>query len=396
MKYVWVLAFGLGAASLARAEPVVTIRNNGPAENRLNFVIVGDGYTAGDLVKYSTDVDLLVQRMFEQSPYAEYARYFNVLRVDVTSNQSGASHPETGVTRDTAFGAAYNCGGIQRTICVNTASVNAVVARSVPPEARDLILVLVNDSQYGGSGGSVIVGSTAAQVVELVLHEMGHTLGLLGDEYSDSPPACINTTEPAQVNIARDIGRQSIKWASWIDPSTSLPTPGTAAAVPGAYEGANYCVSGLYRPTYNSKMRSLGNPFDQVNTEQLILRIYNFVLPYDSASPSDASVTSTCGELANFFVQPLSTSRGELGVTWRVDGIVAGTGDELKLDTNALALGAHAIDVEVRDPTSAVRRDPRDALVERRHWDLTVAVAPVAHREILGFPELSRCLGTSR
>ena len=49
---------------------------------------------------------------------------------------------------------------------------------------------------------SVVVTSTAPEVIELALHEMGHTLGLLGDEYSSSPPACSNGSEPPYANIA--------------------------------------------------------------------------------------------------------------------------------------------------------------------------------------------------
>ena len=51
-----------------------------------------------------------------------------------------------------------------------------------------------------------------------------------------------------------------------------------------AYEGAKYCESGLYRPTFVSKMRSLAKPFEQVNTDQLIRRIYNLVSPIDAVS----------------------------------------------------------------------------------------------------------------
>lgn len=386
MNAWWSLAFVLLASTVC-AEPVVTLRDNGPAANRINLVIVGDGYTQGEMVKYSSDADALVRGFFAQQPFADYASFFNVFRVDVESPESGASHPESGASRRTAFNSSYNCGGIQRTICTNTSAVNTVLARSLPPDSRDLVLVLVNDSMYGGSGGSVVVISTAPEVIELALHESGHTLGLLGDEYSSSPPACTSGTEPPYPNIAKNIARPSIRWGTWVDAGTPLPTTSSAPNVPGAYEGAYYCTSGLYRPTVDSKMRSLGRPYDAVNTEQLILRFYNFVQPFDTASPSDTNVTAACGSTATFGVKPLRTVSRELSVTWRVDGTQVATGADLVLGTSPLTQGTHAVEAEVRDTTTAVRRDPGEALVETRRWTLTVT-APV--RSIFGFQE-SRC-----
>jgi len=198
-RFAWVLVAGsLLMASPPVPEPVVVIRNNGPAANRVNMVILGDGYTASELTRYATDVDLVVTDLFRQPPYSDYASYFNVLRVDVVSPQSGVSHPERGIVIPSALGATYNCGGIQRLICANTSLVNAVLAASVPADARDMVLVIVNDSEYGGSGGATTVISTNAATTELALHEFGHSLGQLGDEYTTQPPPCAGAASTAQ------------------------------------------------------------------------------------------------------------------------------------------------------------------------------------------------------
>ena len=105
-------------------------------------------------------------------------------RIDVASAQSGADHPLTSTYVDTAFDATYSCAGIQRLICVSSSKVSAVLTNSIPAaNARDMIVVLVNDSEYGGSGGWFAVASLNGAVVELVLHETGHSFGLLADEY---------------------------------------------------------------------------------------------------------------------------------------------------------------------------------------------------------------------
>jgi hypothetical protein len=139
----------------------------------------------------------------------------------------------------------------------------------------------VNDPAYGGSGGAVAVSSTHPDAVEIVLHELGHSLGLLADEYGGPPPPeCNASVEPPEVNATRSTDRAAIKWNYWINASTDLPTLSTAAGMPGLYPGAKYCDTGLYRPTYNSKMRSLFQSFEQINTE-LIKRYYNFASPID-------------------------------------------------------------------------------------------------------------------
>ena len=176
---IWpLIALLMGMPNTAWAEPLTTIRDNGDPSNRVDIVILGDGYTAPELAKYVSDVETAINGFFAQPPFNEYQSYFNVHRVDVVSNESGADHPERGEYKDTAFDATYSCAGIQRLICVNTSKANGVLFNSTSSNQRDIVLVIVNDSEYGGSGGSIAVASTHPSVVELVLHEIGHSLGL--------------------------------------------------------------------------------------------------------------------------------------------------------------------------------------------------------------------------
>jgi hypothetical protein len=270
------------------AEPVTLIRDNGDPANRVDIVILGDGYTGSELAKYAADVETFVNGLFAQEPWKEYQKYFNVHRVDVTSAESGADHPERTppVFKDTALDATYDCAGIQRLICVNVSKVNTVLAASVLPDSRDVVFVIVNDNEYGGSGGSVAVASVHPDVVELVLHEVGHSFGLLADEYGGPPPPSCNAGfEPPEPNATMETQRDRIKWAIWIKPETPIPTVGVTVAEPGLYAGAKYCDTGLFRPTYNSKMRSLFQSYEQINSEQLVKRMYNVVSPLDSAEP---------------------------------------------------------------------------------------------------------------
>ena len=358
---------------VAYAEPSETIINNGSSDNRVDIVVMGDGYTVAEMQKYRTDVQQFMQAFFAQEPYREYQVYFNVIRVDVVSNQSGADHPEDGTFVDTALDAAYNCSSIERLICINVTKAFAVINRSVTPAQSDIRLVIVNDQEYGGSGGVFAVGSVNSLAVEVILHEVGHSFGFLGDEYGGN--TC-GTSEPSQPNLTRVTTRSNIKWNYWIDPSTPIPTFGGANGVPGLYEGGGQCDSGFYRPTFNSKMRSNNRPFEQINTEQLIKRMYNFVSPFDTSSPSSSSFTVQRGQTQSFSVIKLIPLTHSLDVTWFVDGQVHASTDTFLLDTATLSVGGHTVDVLVKDNTTAVRRDVQELLTETRRWDLTIEAGP--------------------
>src|ERR1044072_2346123 len=226
---------------IALAEPFETIINNGSAANRVDIAILGDGYTAADMQKYKNDVQNAMDQFFNNEPFHEYRNFFNVHRIDVISSQSGADHPERipALFVNTALDATYNCSGIQRLICVDVGKVFTLLGNNVNPAQRDIVLIIVNDSEYGGSGGSVAVASTHPDVLELILHELGHSFGFLADEDGGQPPpSCNNTVEPSAVNITMATQRALIKWNQWIDASTAIPTLTTLSGVPGLYQGA--------------------------------------------------------------------------------------------------------------------------------------------------------------
>ena len=362
-------------SQIASAEPVETIINNGSPENRVDIAILGDGYTAAEMQKYKDDVQALMTQFFNNEPFREYRNFFNVHRIDVISSQSGADHPERSFFVNTALDATYNCQGVQRLICVNVSRANIILGNSVAPAQRDMTFVIVNDPEYGGSGGSVAVTSTNQQVLELILHELGHSFGLLADEYGGPPPpACNNTIEPSAANATKATDRDAIKWNHWIDANTPIPTLSTQQGVPGLYQGAVYCDAGLYRPTSGSKMRFLGRPYEQINTEQLIRRIYNFVSPIDAFQPTVTDITLTTAQSQAFSVTTQVTFSNTIKVDWFLDGVFQSSGTGFSV--NNLIGGAHVVDAVVKDNTPMVRKDSLNLLSESLRWNLTVNGVP--------------------
>jgi hypothetical protein len=239
------------------------------------------------------------------------------------------------------------------------------------PVQYDIKIVIVNDPEYGGSGGrGVTVSSTDSRGSEIILHELGHSFGLLADEYSGTSCGFLGSYP----NVTATTDRNQIQWNYWIDPATPIPTYSTSPAIPGLYQGADVCNS-YYRPTYDSKMRTLNRPFEQINTEQLIKRIYNVASPIDSSAPEPAALTINQGQDLAFSITKLAPFTHAVDVTWYVDGQPQTNSDTFLFQSATLSVGTHAVDVLVKDNTSLVRRDPQELLADTRHWDVTINAA---------------------
>lgn len=100
--------------------------------------------------------------------------------------------------------------------------------------------------------------------------------------------------------------------------TTDLPTHTAESGVPGLYEGAAYCRQGKYRPTYDSKMRSLDRPFEQINSEALTKHVYDFVSPIDEVTRETVRNAKGLAEVLTVRTpRPLTHS---LQVRWWIDG----------------------------------------------------------------------------
>ena len=74
---------------------IETIKFSGDNDKRINLVILSEGYQEVELNQFISDATAFSNDMFSQSPFLEYANYFNVYAIKVPSNESGADHPGT-------------------------------------------------------------------------------------------------------------------------------------------------------------------------------------------------------------------------------------------------------------------------------------------------------------
>jgi IgA Peptidase M64 len=261
------------------------ILGSAPTNRALNIVLLADGFTAAQQNDFNAACTAFVTSLQTTPPFTGMLTAINVFRVSVSSTDSGADDPAsaggTGATARTYFDSTFGANGIRRLLVCNNTTALQVAAAQVPQFT--VVLVVVNSSIYGGSGGSVATYSLAAGATEIALHETGHTAVGLADEYAyyaggnepghDQHPAF----EPAEPNVTINSNLGTLKWRWAVAPATGTPTmtnPNCAqvdtrpspvpAGTVGLFEGAHYYHCGAYRPEHGCKMQALGLPFCRV------------------------------------------------------------------------------------------------------------------------------------
>jgi IgA Peptidase M64 len=239
----------------------------------------------GTMCDFDTACMAFVNALWATPPFDDFTPMINVFRVNVTSTDSGADDPVaaggTGATARTYYDATFGGNNIRRLLVCNATTALQVAAAQVPEFT--VVLVIVNSTVYGGSGGSVGTYSLASGATEIAIHEMGHTAFGLADEYAyyaggnetghDHHPA----NEPGEPNVTTNQDRNTLKWSWAVAAVTAIPTMsnpdcstvnGSPSPVPagtvGLFEGAHYYHCGAFRPEYSCKMQALGIPFCRV------------------------------------------------------------------------------------------------------------------------------------
>lgn len=362
---------------------VDTIAYNGNPNNRINLVIMGDGYTVGELSTFRSDARLVANYFFSTPPFSLYQNFFNVFGIEVVSNESGNDHPATASDEGTStqpvssvdnyLQTTFDYGGTHRCIYSSQGSLVYSIANANFP-MYDYINVIVNTSYYGGCAGGIAYTSMNSSSPEVFVHEFGHMFGNLSDEYSYGSSTCnVGTTQ--NINCTQVTDPNTIVWKNWLT-TAPLPTPsGTNCSLIGAYEGAKYCSANWYRPKCNCKMRSLNQPFCEVCFEQLIYKVSTMVNYIESYTPSNSGTVTLCkNSTMNFNANVLNSANNTVRSQWFVDNVlVVNNSTNFTLDPSALSIGTHQVKLMAYDTTAHSRKTMNTYQVS---WTVNVTAAP--------------------
>lgn len=330
---------------------VDTLLMNGPIDQRINYVFIGDGYQATELKKFMTDAQALVDDLYSQSPFKEYKAYFNAFAISVPSNESGAAlNPNNPI--DNYFGSTFGYAGIDRLLVpVKSGRITSVLADNFP--AYDQVFVVVNSAKYGGSGGWIATSSTNYSAPEIAIHEIGHSFADLRDEYWAGAHMARE-----KANMTRESDPTKVRWKNWV---------GTDGCGVYAYPGQSW-----YRPHQTCKMQYLNFPFCGVCKEAIVEKVLALTKPILGFSPSRDSAVSL-NDAVVFELDLLKPSPNTLTVSWNInDTIDVGKGQKLELKNEDVPLGESKLKVSVFDQTPLSKRN--NAINYRFYtlsWDLT-------------------------
>jgi hypothetical protein len=208
---------------------VWTVFDNGPPAKKLDLLVLGDGYTASETKKFHDDVVRLTGVLFDTEPFRSHKEDFNVRAIDLASRESGITDPRRGLWRDSPLGFRSNAFGIDR---YALSLENKAIREAAAAAAYDALVVISNTRKHAGGGiynlwANAPADSPTAPYV--FVHELGHSLAGLDDEYYNAEVAYLlperPSAEPWRPNVTALLDALALKWRDLVQEDTPIPTP---------------------------------------------------------------------------------------------------------------------------------------------------------------------------
>ena len=244
----------------------IDIHIGGDIAHSFDIVLLPDGFTEAEKEKFIEACHTWSAALFSYAPFTQNGHRINIRAVWAPSQDSGISIPGTGEWKNTLLECRFYTFNSERYQMTEEFQKVRDVAAAVPYES---IFILTNTDKYGGGGiynhyGLGSAGKTG-RTGEVYVHEFGHSLMGLGDEYIEKGNTVSalypEGVEPWEANLTRFVDFNG-KWENKISKETPIPTPrieGSTAEewVIGAYEGGGYLEKGIYRGWPECMMKAL-------------------------------------------------------------------------------------------------------------------------------------------
>ena len=275
------------------------ILDNGDEAKRANLVLIAEGYTKSQRHLFDRHARTLVNVMKHEAWYKRMPGSLNVHQIMVESKEPGTWIPYSCPPRPrrTPFRATF-CSN--RTM-LRAVSGNTQLARKTAEQhVADVTCtgILVNNAGRGGTGGtnSFWVTTGRSRWWYVALHELGHGMFGLADEYDGIRGTYTGTREPSAPNITIETDLEKLKWRHLISPDTPVPTLMHGERLEnvrlrsevGLFEGGSRYERGIYRPQYDCRMRQSAYAFCDVCEEHIV----KFLVPYADEIPEGTGEVS--------------------------------------------------------------------------------------------------------
>lgn len=260
---------------------VIDLHIGGDSKKCLDILFIPDGYSKQDKELLANDMKRFCSYVMNCEPYKSMADKVNIRAIEGYSEESGITDPRKNIERNTLINSRYNVINVDRYLmCLNVWKMNAI-ADNAP---HDVIVIVANSSKYGG-GGIFNFYATVNNIGQysdyVIVHELGHLIGGLADEYYTSEVSVRDYypegIEPIEPNLTTLVDFDS-KWKSMLDKDTPIPTPATFnnSGKLGVYEGGGYVAKGVYRPVQSCTMKDIKYNYFCPVCKQTLIKVINY------------------------------------------------------------------------------------------------------------------------
>ncbi len=369
------------------------IKSSGPSENRVDVLIMGDGYILNKLHTFKNDAKDVEKAFSRNKTLREYAGYFNYFEVGVFSQENGVDPPGED-KEDTALGTRYTNRNRSH-VSVDRSRVAEIFNEIEFDDS--LAVVLVHQVELGATGGGGIATLSKGAELDTICHEWGHAFAGLADEYDSDPGYTGDASESA--NLALTDNPEKVPWAHFLRDKYYKRKV-------GVHRGGGGRANGTWKPGVRNCTMMNGGDYCPVCREQILLAIYRYVDPIDSCLPEARAVVEvSVGEKVNmleFEVSPMQPATHDLEISWwllegehlpkleplrtrqngrlrRLEGIDQPVMDgssgrqKIKIDSAELDFGTWTVVCRVADSSVVgghpwVLQDSRKLLQSERRW----------------------------
>ena len=238
-------------AQPAGEAPYRVLYHSGDPREKIDVVILAEGYTAAEMEQFYADAQTAVDNLFAHKAFAEMKDRFNIVALGAPSQDSGVSVPREGVWKRTVVDSNFDTFYMDRYLTTTHIFQMHDALAGVPYEH---IIVLANTGTYGGGGiynAYTLTASHHALYGPVVVHEFGHSFAGLADEYAYDDQYVeyyYPDIEPWEKNITTKADFAS-KWQDLMGKDGV-----------GLVEGAGYQTKGVWRAWDNCRMRTNAAP----------------------------------------------------------------------------------------------------------------------------------------
>lgn len=241
------------------------LHQSGDKSNCIDVAILAEGYTEGEMDVFYQDAERTCESLFSHEPFRSMKNKFNIVAVASPSTDSGVSVPREQQWKQTAVHSHFDTFYSDRYLTTSRVKSIHNALAGIPYEH---IIILANTDVYGGGGiynSYTLTTAHHPMFKPVVVHEFGHSFGGLADEYFYEDDVMTDTyplnVEPWEQNITTRVNFAS-KWKDMLATDTPIPTPANVRkSFPvGVYEGGGYSAKGIYRPSFDCRMKTNGYP----------------------------------------------------------------------------------------------------------------------------------------